>query len=197
MQIYNDSWECLPSSLLKERASFSGSFMIHTLVWCQGILSTSSFLDVWTELEGSPMAIIPTRYQAKWTGSASAFSSVLPAQGRHPRCHSYYILCSYLVKWYDAKAIWPGRKIHTLNSFFFFGCARDTQKFQGWRSKLLQSNMLSHSGDNARSLTHWASRLWILTRSVTGANNFNFFNQYFWSTYYVLKPQVTAICARE
>ena len=35
----------------------------------------------------------------------------------HPQYHGYHVLHSYLVKWYSAKAIWPGRKIQALNSY--------------------------------------------------------------------------------
>ena len=58
---------------------------------------------------------------------------------------SYYLCGTYsssaLLKWYY---------------FFFFGCAQGMWKFLG------QGLNLSHSSDNARSLTCWASReLWI------------------------------------
>ena len=45
----------------------------------------------------------------------------------------------------------------------FFGCANNMQKFPGQGMNLSHSSDLSHHNDNARSLTHCATReLWAL-----------------------------------
>ena len=42
--------------------------------------------------------------------------------------------------------------------FIYFGCTHGMQKFLGQGSNLLHSSNLSHSSDNAGSLTYWAIR---------------------------------------
>ena len=49
-------------------------------------------------------------------------------------------------------------KIMALWYFFFLVCAGGMRKFLGWGSSPCHSCNQNHSSDNARSLTHWATR---------------------------------------